>query len=167
MLGDTAGMTAARNRAATAMTQIRPSAARSGVYSVPLDDDPPYTATSLLLAGQHAQAARMTRRLIQTTYRPHARPPQDQPTNYARTLLVLALAAVGLGDLDEAAATGTAALACGPMAWPTLVLAGQLDQSLTRRFPSEAHRRLPRTVHRRRQPPRAHRIPRHARQGHR
>jgi hypothetical protein len=27
-------------------------------------------------------------------------PPWDQPTNYARTLLILALAAAGLGDLD-------------------------------------------------------------------
>jgi len=41
----------------------------------------------------------MTRRIIDTAYRPQARAPWDQPTNYARTLLILALAA-GLGDLD-------------------------------------------------------------------
>jgi hypothetical protein len=80
-LGDQAGMTAARQAAVAAMTQLGPSAPASGVYSVPCDDDPPYTATSLLLSGQHAEAAEMTRRLIQTTYRPQARAPRDQPTN--------------------------------------------------------------------------------------
>jgi transcriptional regulator with XRE-family HTH domain len=139
MLGDTAGMAAARHTAAAAMTQIGPSAPASGVFSVPHDDDPPYNATSLLLAGQHAEAAAMTRRLIQSAYQPLARAPWDQPTNYARTLLILALAAAGLGELDEAAAAGTAALACGRVVWPTIVLAGKLDQSLTRRFPGDKH----------------------------
>jgi transcriptional regulator with XRE-family HTH domain len=137
MLGDQAGMTSARRAAAAAMAQIGPSAPASGVYSVPRDDDPPYTATSLLLAGQQAEAAEMTRRLIQTAYRPQARSPGDQPTNYARTLLILALAAAGLSELDEAAAAGAAALACGRLVWPTLVLAGQLDRSLTRRFSAD------------------------------
>jgi transcriptional regulator with XRE-family HTH domain len=139
MLGDEAGMASARHAAAAAMMQIGPSAPASGVYSVPRDDDPPYTATSLLLAGQHAEAAEMTRRLIQTAYRPQTRAPRDQPTNYARTLLILALAAAGLGELDEAAAAGVAALAAGRLVWPTLVLASQLDQSLTRRFPADKH----------------------------
>jgi len=53
-------------------------------------------------------------------YRPQARAPQDQPTNYARTLLILALAAAGLGDLDQAVTAGTAALDCGRVVWPTM-----------------------------------------------
>jgi hypothetical protein len=139
MLGDKAGMAAARHTAVAAMAQIGPSAPASGVYSVPQDDDPPYTATSLLLAGQHAEAAQMTRRLIRTAYPPQARAPWDQPTNYARTLLILALAAAGLGELDEAATAGSAALERGRVVWPTIVLAGQLDQSLAWRFPGDKH----------------------------
>jgi hypothetical protein len=51
MLGDAAGMTDARRRAATAMAQLGPPAPAASVYSVPRAEDPPYTATSLLLAG--------------------------------------------------------------------------------------------------------------------
>ena len=58
MAGDTAGMSAARRRAATAMSQLGPSAPTSGIYSVPRAEDPPYTATSLLLAGRHARRQR-------------------------------------------------------------------------------------------------------------
>jgi len=80
----------------------------------------------------------MTRQIIDVAYRPQARAPQDQPTNYARTLLILALAAAGLGDLDQAVTAGTAALDCGRVVWPTMVLAGKLDQALARRFPRAA-----------------------------
>ena len=138
MLGDAAGMADARRRAAAAMAQLSPPAQVISVYSVPRTEDPPYTATSLLLAGRYAEAAEMTRRIINTAYRPQARAPWDQPTNYARTLLILALAAAGLGDLDQAVAAGTTALECGRLVWPTLVLAGKLDQSLARRFPGAA-----------------------------
>ena len=58
----------------------------------------------LLLTGKYQEAAETTRRLIDTAYRPRSRAPGDQPTNYARTLLILALAAAGLGETDEAAA---------------------------------------------------------------
>jgi len=81
----------------------------------------------------------MTRRIIATAYSPHSRAPADQPTNYARTLLILALAAAGLGEIDEAAAAGAAALESGPVVWPTMVLAGKLDQSLTAQSPGSAH----------------------------
>ncbi len=135
MLGDAAGMAEARRKAATAMAQLGPPTPAASVYSVPHAEDPPYTATSLLLAGRYAEAARMTRRIIDVAYRPQARAPWDQPTNYARTLLILALAAAGLGDLDQAVTVGTAALDCGRVVWPTMVLAGKLDQTLARRFP--------------------------------
>ncbi len=139
VLGDTAGMADARRRAAAAMARLGPSAATSGIYSVPRDADPPYTATSLLLTGRYAEAAEITRRLISAAYRPQARPPADQPTNYARTLLILALAAAGMGEADEAAAAGTAALECGRLVWPTMVLASKLEESLTRSAPGSAH----------------------------
>jgi len=139
MAGDMTGMSVARRRASAAMSQLRPSAPVSGIYSVPRAEDPPYTATSLLLAGRHGEAAAMTRRIITTAYSPHSRAPADQPTNYARTLLILALAAGGLGEIDEAAAAGAAALESGPVVWPTMVLAGKLDQSLTATSPGSAH----------------------------
>jgi hypothetical protein len=138
MIGDMAGMASARRRAADAMARLAPSAPLSGVYSVPRVEDPPYTATSLLVAGRHAEAAEMTRRIIAAAYGPHTPGPGDQPTNYARTLLILALAAAGLGEADEAAAAGTAALESGRIVWPTMVLAGKLDQALARTSPGSA-----------------------------
>jgi transcriptional regulator with XRE-family HTH domain len=138
MLGDAARMTDARRRAAAAMAQLGPPDLAASVYSVPRADDPPYTATSLLLVGRYAEAAQMTRRIIDTAYRPQARAPWEQPTNYARTLLILALAAAGLGDLDQAVTAGTAALDCGRLVWPTMVLADKLDQALANQFPEAA-----------------------------
>jgi hypothetical protein len=139
MVGDMVGMSAAHRHATTAMSQLQPSAPVSGVYSVPRAEEPPYTATSLLLAGRHREAAEMTRKIITTAYNPHTRAPADQPTNYARTLLILALAAAGLGEIDEAAAAGVAALESGHVVWPTMVLAGKLDQSLAAKSPGSAH----------------------------
>ncbi len=139
MLGDMAGMAAAHHRAAAAMSQLGPSAHVPGIYSVPRAENPPYTATSLLLAGRHGEAAAMTRRIITTAYSQHTPGPGGQPTHYARTLLILALAAAGLGEIDEAAAAGTAALAAGHLVWPTMVLAGKLDRSLTAKSPGSAY----------------------------
>src|SRR2546430_16036149 len=80
----------------------------------------------------------MPEQIITPAYRPQPGPAWDQPTNYARTLLILALAAAGLGDLDQAVTAGTAALDCGRIVWPTMVLAGKLDQALGRQYPRAA-----------------------------
>lgn len=138
-LGDAEGMTAARRRAAASLAALPPTSPTSGVFSIFPAPDPPYTATSLLVTGRHAEAAEMTRKLIADVYQPQDRPAGGQPASYARTLLILALAAAGAGDADEAAATGTDAMQCGPLPWRTLVLAGQLDQSLTRTAPGSVH----------------------------
>jgi hypothetical protein len=121
------------------MSQLGPLAHASGIYSVPRAENPPYTATSLLLAGRHAEAAGMTRRIIATAYGPHTPAPGGQPTHYARTLLILGLAAAGLGGIDEAAAAGTAALEAGHLGWPTMVLAGKLNRSLPAKSPGSAY----------------------------
>jgi hypothetical protein len=139
MLGDFAAMADARRRAAAALAAARPDAGAGGIFSIPADDDPPYTATSLLLAGRYAEAAGITRRIIEKAHRPPARPGADRPTNYARTLLILALAAAGLGDADEAAAHGAAALDAGRVVWPTMVLAGKLASALEAAAPGSAH----------------------------
>lgn len=88
--------------------------------------DPSDTATSLLLIGKYQAAADITSQLIEAVYHRRVRSPYEQPTNYARTLLILGLAEAGLGRLDKAAVTGTAALACSRPVWPTMVLAGSL-----------------------------------------
>ena len=80
----------------------------------------------------------MTQRIIDVAYRPQARAAWDQPTNYARTLLILALAAAGLGEPDQAVTAGTAALDCGRIVWPTMVLADKLDRALARQYPRAA-----------------------------
>lgn len=138
MLGDAAGMADARRRAAVATGKLTPAAATTGVYSTPRADDPPCTATSLLLVKRYQDAAETTRRLIETGYSPQSRTPGDQPTNYARTLLILALAEAGLGSVEAASAAGSAALECGRLVWPTMVLAARLDRSLTRGYPQAA-----------------------------
>jgi hypothetical protein len=91
----------------------------------------------LLLAGRYAESATMTRAILTSAY--PSRPAGDQPTNYARTLLILALAAAGLGDIDEAAANGAEALSAGRMVWPTLVLAGRLARQLDAASPGSSH----------------------------
>ncbi len=137
MLGDFEGMADARRRASAALARITPGTAPTGIYSLPRADDPPYTATSLLLAGRYAEAAAMTRAILASAY--PSRPAGDQPTNYARTLLILALAAASLGDIDEAAATGTEALSAGRVVWPTMVLAGRLARQLDAVSPGSPH----------------------------
>jgi hypothetical protein len=137
MTGDSAGLEIASD--GLAELRISRDADAAGVYSVPSADDPPYTATSLLLAGRHADAADLTRRIIDTAYR--SLPAGGAPTNYARTLLILALAAAGLGNSDEAAATGAAALESGRVVWTTVVLAGKLARSLNQASPGSTHAR--------------------------
>lgn len=136
MLGDVGGMADARRRAATAIEVLTPGFAVNGAFSIPLEEDPPYTATSLLLVRRYRDAAEATCRIIDTVY---GGIPGDQPAKYARTLLILGLAQAGLGHADAASAAGTAALDCARPAWPTMVLAGRLDQSLAGSFPGSAH----------------------------
>jgi hypothetical protein len=136
MLGDASGMANARVRAAAGIEALTPGFAVSGAFSIPLEEDPPYTATSLLLVGRYQDAAEATRRIIGTVY---GGIPGDQPAKYARTLLILALAQAGLGQADAAAAAGSAALDCGRPAWPTMVLAGKLDRLLSASFPGTLH----------------------------
>jgi hypothetical protein len=132
MLGDAHGMAHAKRQATTSMDRLTPGAATTGAFSIPRAEDPPYTATSLLLVKRYQDAAQATRRVIETVYRPQSSNPDDQPTNYARALLILGLAEAGLGRFDEASAAGSTALERGRLVWPTMVLAGKLDQSLAK-----------------------------------
>ena len=125
-LGDTQGMQAARRRAQAAISVLEDDG-NAGVHSIARAAEPPYTAASLLLVGEYAEASAVTEDLITTAY-PESR--ARETSSYARTLLVLALAQAGLGKPDEAAATGAAALSVPGSVWPTVVLAGKLDGAL-------------------------------------
>jgi len=132
MLGDANGMESARRKAVAAIEALATGPDEAGAFSIPLAEDPPYTATSLLLIGRYRDAAEVTRRVIDTVY-PGG--PGAQPAKYARTLLILGLAQARLGHADAASASGRTALKCGSAAWPTMVLTGKLDHLLAGTFP--------------------------------
>ncbi len=134
MTGDVARMTHARRYAARAIAELPSGAKATGAFSIALGEDPPYTATSLLFLGNYSEAVSATYRVIQTVYQPETRQRGENPSGYARSLLILGLAQAGAGRLDEAVAAGHAALAGNRPAWPTMVLAGKLDEVLTRNF---------------------------------
>jgi transcriptional regulator with XRE-family HTH domain len=132
MLGDADGMTQAKHRAIEAMVGLPPDVSTTGAFSIAPSEDPPYTATSLLLLNCFQEAASTTRSVIQTAYPTDTRNRNRKSSNYARTLLILGLAEAGMGHVDEAAAAGRAALDSSGPVWPTLVLASKLDQTLMR-----------------------------------
>jgi DNA-binding transcriptional regulator YiaG len=136
MLGEIDATERAKRRAVESMKKLTltPSGA-AGVFSLPVSEDPPYTATSLLFMKRFQEAIFATNRVLDTTYQYVKHPDRQPPTGYARSLLILGLAHAGAGQLDEAAAAGHRALDCAPQVWPTMVLARRLDRALTRKFP--------------------------------
>lgn len=138
MIGDADGMEDAKQRAAIAMEKLAVSPAATGAFSIPRAEDPPYTATSLLLVKKYRESAETTRQIIKTAYDPQPGDSGEQPTKYARTLLILALAEAGLDHVEEASSAGITALECARPAWPTIVLAGKLDQALAESCPDTA-----------------------------
>jgi tetratricopeptide (TPR) repeat protein len=134
MASDAGGMERARRYAAKAAAKLPSGVKTAGAFSIALAEDPPYTATSLMLLGRFQEAVSATNRVIQTVYQPEARQRGEHPSGYARALLILGLAQAGTGDLDEAVSAGHAALADNLPAWPTVVLAGKLNQVLERDF---------------------------------
>lgn len=138
LMGDAVGMGRAKRHAAMAVEKLGPGPAASGAFSIPRAEEPPYTATSLLLVKKYRDSAETTRRIIGSVYRPWLGSPGSEPTKYARTLLILALAEAGLGRVEEASSAGITALECSRPVWPTMVLAGKLDQALVESSPKAA-----------------------------
>jgi hypothetical protein len=135
MIGDSSRMAAARRYAGKAIAALPPDAKTTGAFSIALGEDPPYTATSLLFLGNYREAVPATNRVIETVYRAETRQRGENPSSYARSLLILGLAQAGMGRAGEAAAAGQAALSGSRPAWPTLVLAEKLNDVLARDFP--------------------------------
>ncbi|TDD34968.1 hypothetical protein E1287_15205 [Actinomadura sp. KC06] len=134
MVGAGDQMTRARRHAAAAISALPDGVAETGAFSIALAEDPPYTATSLLLAGRPQEAVAATERVIGTVYRPEARQRGEHPSGYARSLLILGLAHAEVRQLDQAAAAGHDALSGSRPAWPTMVLAKRVDRVLAENF---------------------------------
>ncbi len=132
MLGDAEGMAQAKRLATKAIAQLPSDVATTGVFSIALSEDPPYTATSLLHLNRFHEAASVTRSVIQAAYPTGTHNRNRLSSSFARTLLILGLAEAGLGHVDEAVVAGRTALDSSGLVWPTLVLAGKLDKTLMR-----------------------------------
>jgi hypothetical protein len=125
-----------RSRAEKAIAKLPPDAPKRGAFSIALAEDPPLTATSLLLVGRFQEAEEATRRVIAAFCGSSASEKSQaaDPSGFARIYLILGLALAGLGKLDEAHAAGSAALSAPRFVRPTAVLAGRLDRNLRRDF---------------------------------
>jgi transcriptional regulator with XRE-family HTH domain len=135
LIGNSDEVSSTRWRAEKAIAKLPSDTPTRGAFSISLADDPPYTATSLLLLGQYKEAEKATRRVIATFYGSSASEGRrEHPSGFARTHLILALALAGLGKLDEAYIAGSLALEAPRLNWPVAVLAGKLDQALMRDF---------------------------------
>lgn len=135
LLGNSDKVSSMRRRAEKAIAKLSTKAPTQGAFSISLADEPPYTATSLLLLGRNKEAAEATRRVIATFYDPSATEGRrEHPSGFARTHLILALALAGLGKLGEAHAAGCTALDAPRLVWPVGMLAGKLDKVLMRDF---------------------------------
>ncbi|MBI3686573.1 MAG: helix-turn-helix domain-containing protein [Actinobacteria bacterium] len=110
LLGNADKVGATRRRADEAIARLPGDAPTRGAFSISLTDDPPYTATSLLLLGLYQDAAEAARRVIAAFYGLAGEGRGAHPSGFACTYLVLALAQAGLGKLDEAYAAGSLAL---------------------------------------------------------
>jgi hypothetical protein len=138
LIGNSDKVSNTRWRAEKAIAKLPPDTPTQGTFSISLADDPPYTATSLLLLGRHKDAVEATRRVIATFFGSCAGGRGEHPSGFARTYLILALALAGLGKLDEAYAAGSVALETPRLVWPVAVLAGKLDRKLMRDFTDTA-----------------------------
>lgn len=120
----------AKGEASKAIAELPASIAQDGVFSIALSEEPPYTATSLLLSGRFKEASAVTRKVLRDAYSNEQPSQPAKSSNHARTLLTLGLSEAGLGNIDEAASAGRSALDSDNLVWPTLVLAGKLNRAL-------------------------------------
>ncbi len=142
LIGDSGKVSSTRRRAEKAIAKLPRDTPTRGAFSISLADDPPYTATSLLLLGRHKEAENATRRVIATFYGPGTgEGRREHPSGFALSHLILALALAGLRKVDEAYAAGSVALEAPRLNWPVAVLASKLDRTFTRDFPDTTEAR--------------------------
>jgi hypothetical protein len=95
-----------------------------------------YAMDAYRLAGDDDRAAHHAREVLALGTTPDG---ERAPMRMAEARLTLAAVAARSGDLEQAVATGVAALRAGRRSLPSLLMvAGGLDGELHRRFPGEA-----------------------------
>lgn len=135
LIGNSDKVSSTRWRAENAIAKLPFDTPTQGAFSISLADDPPYTATALLLLGQHKEAEKAARRVIATFYGSDTgEGRREHPSGFALSHLILALALAGLSKLDEAYAAGSVAIDAPRLNWPVAMLAGKLDRTLMRDF---------------------------------
>jgi hypothetical protein len=94
-----------------------------------------YAMDAYRLAGDDELAAHHARTVLALGAGPDG---EKAPMRMAEARLTLAAVAARAGDLDRAVTTGVAALSAGRKSLPSLLMvAGELDVELHRRFPAE------------------------------
>ncbi len=95
-----------------------------------------YAMDAFRIAGQDDLAERHAREVLAAGRRPDGT--EQSPMRMAEARLTLGTVAARAGDLEQAAALGTAALGTDRVSLPSLVLvASELDGELQQRFPTE------------------------------
>ncbi|MFI5492294.1 helix-turn-helix domain-containing protein [Actinoplanes sp. NPDC051859] len=95
-----------------------------------------YAMDAYRLAGEDGRAATHARTVLRLGAGPDV---EKAPMRMAEARLTLAAVAARAGDLEQAVATGIGALGAGRKSLPSLLMvAGELDVELHRRFPGEA-----------------------------
>lgn len=131
---------AAMREAEGAVRQLRPTSEPNGAFNLDAQQgtdmyDYLFRTRPLILLGEHAEAAR----LCEVAAR--AFDPERQPGALAMNRLDLAMARIGLGQLDGAAEAGMAALNTLRLVAANVARAGELDAALQRRYPGTAEAR--------------------------
>jgi transcriptional regulator with XRE-family HTH domain len=134
-LGDVAGVRVALNRG-QAMLDKMPSPDRTDHHFV-VDPDKWdfYAMDAYRLAGEDDLAAQHARTVLSLGESPDG---ERAPMRMAEARLTLAAVAARAGDLEQAVAAGIGALSADRKSLPSLLMvAGELDAALHRRFPHE------------------------------
>lgn len=135
-LGDVAGVRDALARGRTLLDRMAVPDRLDHHFVVDPDKWDFYAMDAYRLAGDDELAAHHARTVLALGAGPDG---EKAPMRMAEARLTLAAVAARTGDLKQAVATGVGALAAGRKSLPSLLMvAGELDVELHRRFPGES-----------------------------
>ena len=135
-LGDVAGVRDALARGRALLDQMAVPDRPDHHFVVDPDKWDFYAMDAYRLAGDDELAAHHARTVLALGAGPDG---EKAPMRMAEARLTLAAVAARSGDLEQAVATGVGALAAGRKSLPSLLMvAGELDVELHRRFPGES-----------------------------
>ncbi|MEV6601038.1 helix-turn-helix transcriptional regulator [Actinoplanes sp. NPDC051346] len=135
-LGDVAGVRDALGRGRALLERMPGPERPDHHFVVDPDKWDFYAMDAYRLAGDDERAARHARTVLTAGAGPDG---ERAPMRMAEARLTLAAVAARAGDLEQAVTTGVGALGAGRKSLPSLLMvAGELDVELHRRFPGEA-----------------------------